>query len=128
MSSNIHDIANQIAQDFASYTLTVASNIKKTVGGLSKELLERLRAAAPKRTGRYKKAMHVYTAYEDSFDRRDQWYVKAPYYRLTHLLKNGHAKRNGGYVPGNPFIDDAENWMKEELNRRIERALEDTEV
>lgn len=35
------------------------------------------------------------------------WYVKAPDYRLTHLLVHGHATKDGGRTKGDPFLKNA---------------------
>ncbi len=35
------------------------------------------------------------------------WYVKAPDYRLTHLLVKGHATKNGDRTKGDPFLQNA---------------------
>ena len=51
------------------------------------------------------------------------WYVKAPNYRLTHLLVHGHATRNGGRTRANPFLKNAtEAALKQYLND-VERVI-----
>lgn len=45
------------------------------------------------------------------------WYVKAPNYRLTHLLVHGHATRDGGRTRANPFLKNAtESALKQYLS------------
>jgi hypothetical protein len=50
------------------------------------------------------------------------WYVKAPCYRLTHLLVNGHATRNGGRVKGNPFLKNAVEKVLPEYEKDVKEA------
>ncbi len=49
------------------------------------------------------------------------WYVKAPDYRLTHLLVHGHAKKGGGRTKANPFLNNA----LDEVLPAFEKAVED---
>lgn len=54
---------------------------------------------------------------------RGTWYVKAPEYRLTHLLVHGHATRNGGRTRGNPFLRNALNKVLPEYEVKVKEAL-----
>jgi hypothetical protein len=53
------------------------------------------------------------------------WGVKAPDYRLTHLLVHGHAAKDGGRVPGNPFLQNALDVVLPEYENAVKEALRD---
>lgn len=54
---------------------------------------------------------------------RATWYVKAPDYRLTHLLVHGHAMRNGGRTNANPFLQNALDHVLPGYEHDLEEAL-----
>lgn len=51
------------------------------------------------------------------------WYVKAPDYRLTHLLVHGHEKKNGGRTRANPFLSNAVDEVVPDYERKLEEAI-----
>lgn len=51
------------------------------------------------------------------------WHVKAPDYRLTHLLVHGHATKDGGRTKGNPFLSNAVAQVLPEYERKVEEVL-----
>ena len=123
-SISIDEMADVIDKELAGYTRDVADEVKKAVDLTAKELLKNTRADAPKRTGEYKKAMAIKTRYEGLYDKRVTWYVKAPHYRLAHLLEKGHAKRGGGRVKAYPHIEKNEAKANADLERRVKEAIE----
>lgn len=53
-----------------------------------------------------------------------EWGVQAPDYRLTHLLVHGHAAKDGGRVPGSPFLQNALDKVLPEYEKGVKEACE----
>lgn len=51
------------------------------------------------------------------------WYVKAPEYRLTHLLVHGHKLPRGGKTKPNPFLEDAYYEAQNEYLAGVEKVI-----
>lgn len=54
---------------------------------------------------------------------RATWYVKAPDYRLTHLLVHGHATKDGGRTRPNPFLQNALDFVLPGYEYELEEVL-----
>ena len=51
--------------------------------------------------------------------------LRAPEYRLTHLLANGHALRQGGRATGDPFLANACRIHSAKFEARVKGAIRD---
>ena len=117
-------IASTIVNELAAYTREVSEGVKAAVDTTAKELLKNTKADAPVRSGKYKKAMAIKTRYEGIYDKRVTWYVKAPHFRLAHLLEKGHAKRGGGRVKAYPHIEKNAEKAKKDFEKRVKEVIE----
>ena len=77
---------------------------------------------APKQTGKFRRNITFKREHTVAGD-RFIWYVTGKSYRLTHLLVHGHASRNGGRVPGNPFLANALRKVLPGYESKIEGVL-----
>ena len=113
------------------YNQDVQDGIIRVTEGSMKDLVKKTRATAPigKRRGQFKKNI---TADYQELRRvkklrgrtiRATWYVKAPDYRLTHLLVHGHATKDGGRTRANPFLKNALDNVLPEYEKGIEEVL-----
>lgn len=89
-----------------------------------KKLVKLTKASAPERSGAFKRAI---TFKKHTADWKEcstfEWGVRAPHYRLTHLLVKGHPTGNGGRTKGDPFLADALDTVLPEYERDVEEAL-----
>lgn len=134
MNSNniaIGDIATAIAEELNNYRREVVDKAvmvetKKSM----KALVKQTKATAPvgKRAKHYKDNIaskvqdKKIAAYGTSYS--EVWYVKGADYRLSHLLNNGHALRNGGRYEGTKFITKATEEVETAYLENLKKAIE----
>ena len=113
------------------YAKDVQEGIIRVTEESMRNLVKKTRATAPKghRNGQFKKNI---TADYQELRRvkklrgrtiRATWYVKAPDYRLTHLIVHGHATKDGGRTRANPFLQNALDSVLPEYENGIEEVL-----
>lgn len=86
-------------------------------------LVKETKNTAPKKTGKYKRAITSRKEWENPLGVEYTWYVKAPHYRLSHLLEYGHAKRNGGRTKAFHFIKNATDPAVDSYVKAVEEAI-----
>lgn len=123
MAISVDKLAAELANTLSAYTGEIAEEVKEAVDTTAQELLDNIRADAPKRTGKYRKAMAVKTVSENTYERKKLWYVKSPHYRLQHLLERGHTLRNGGRSRAYPHIAKNEEKARVAFEERVERIV-----
>ena len=116
------DLADAIEQELTVYHKRVTERVNAAGEEAVKDLVKKTKATAPKRTGRFRKNIASKTE-ETPRGNKYTWYVKAPDYRLTHLLVHGHAKADGGRVPGDPFLRNAVDEVLPKYEQAVEEAV-----
>ena len=113
---------SEIREMLTMYAADVTEAIDAAGAEMVKELVKITRNTAPARTGRYFKAITSQTIKRPSGNLYI-WGVKAPYYRLTHLLVKGHPTGNGGRTNGDPFLANALEEVLPEYEAKVAEAL-----
>lgn len=118
-------LTKAIEDELTTYHEDVLDDIRDATRESMADLVRKTRATAPKRTGAFRRfisgdfrglAKGLHTV-------RATWYVKDPHYRLTHLLVHGHAKKNGGRVKGDPFLENALAEVLPAYEEKVKEAI-----
>lgn len=133
MADNLHDEMERV---LTIYSEDINEKLREITKESMKKLVKETKATAPRgrREGKDSYRRHItadYTGTKRSSrglkgqDVNAVWYVKAPDYRLTHLLVKGHATRNGGRTRANPFLHNAVEKVIPEYEAKVEETLKD---
>ena len=120
---SIDQLAAEIAKGLADYSQDVIEKVNISSEKVGKAAVKQLKQTSPKRYGKYAKSWAMKTEPEVGQPHKRIVHVKAPHYRLTHLLEHGHAKVGGGRVEGRPHIRPAEEEVIREFTAAVEEAI-----
>lgn len=104
-----------------------ATDRVNTAGRKSMNKLVKLtKASAPTgKRGSFQRSITSQEKQVNSCMRLYTWGAKGPDGRLTHLLVKGHAAKDGGRVPGNPFLQNALDVVLPEYENAVKEALQE---
>ena len=122
---NIDQLNDAIINSLEEYNQEVVDGVKSVTKKAMNQLVKDSKATAPvgKRAKHYKDNITSKTLSENDLGLSKLWYVRGSDYRLTHLLNNGHALRDGGRYPGTNFLGNAVDKIVPEFMKEFEEVL-----
>ena len=124
MSTSIGKLTEAITEELTIYNNNVIDGIKKEAKKSMDQLVKQTKATSPVgKRKRYKKSIKSKKTKETDRAVSYTWYVDGPDYRLSHLLENGHATRNGGRSKAYHFIRDASEPILKEYAKNVEEVI-----
>lgn len=123
--TKINDVAAAIDGVLLEYQRGISEDVKTGTLDTIKDLVKETKATAPvgTRAKHYKDQITYKKKYVSRTGAAYLWYVKGSDYRLSHLLNNGHALRNGGRYRGTQFITKAHDKAVVEHEKRIDDII-----
>lgn len=122
---SINNLSEEVSRQLELYGKEVLKSVKKETDKAMRQLVQDTKQTAPvgRRRRHYRDSIASRTTENDARHYEKQWYVKGSDYRLSHLLNNGHALRNGGRYEGTQFITKASVSVIEDYEKAVKEAI-----
>ena len=119
------NIVEAINRELTIYSNEVTKAIKKEAQTHMSQLVKRTKETAPvgKRQKHYRDSISSKKTSDTDRGATYIWYVMGSDYRLSHLLENGHATRDGGRTRGTHFIANASEPILADYIAKVEEAI-----
>ena len=126
------DLNTQLERVLTVYSEGLNEKIRKITKESMQKFVKETKTTAPKgkRNGQFRRNISAnYSGLNSSVrglkgqNIRAVWYVKAPDYRLTHLIVHGHATRDGDRTRENPFLENALDRILPEYEQKVQEAI-----
>ena len=129
-----NDFGEQLERVLTIYGEDVNEKIRVITTETMKALVKETKATAPRgrRANKDSYSKHISGDYRGTRktarglrgqDIHAIWYVRAPEYRLTHLLVHGHATSKGNRTRTSSFLHNASERAVAEYEEKLQEAL-----
>ena len=124
MGISIEGLSSAIERELTIYSNEITEGIKRETKNTANKLVKKTKETAPvgNRSKHYRDNIASRKLEENDRGATYQWYVKGPDYRLSHLLENGHATRDGERTRATHFIKNASEPILKEYEEKIEEV------
>lgn len=119
------DLPEELNNMFEEYSKEVIDQVDKITKSSGFVARSYVKDNAPVLTGDYKSKIATKYKKKSMDIMQSVVYVKAPEYRLAHLLEKPHALRNGGRSKALPHFKPALDKVTPEYIRKIKEAIEE---
>lgn len=119
------NLSEAINRELTLFSKEVTETLKNEAKIHMDQLVKETKRTAPvgNRQKHYRDNISSQKNKDDTFGASYTWYVKGSDYRLSHLLENGHALRNGDRVEGTHFIEKASEPILADFEKKVEEAI-----
>ena len=119
------DLGDALRERLTLYHEDVTERVDAAGETAIQELVKKTKATAPKGArGDFRRHIAWKAVAASRFAKKFFWYVKAPDYRLTHLLVKGHATRDGDRTDPDPFLANALDEVLPEYEKDVKEAIQ----
>lgn len=115
-------LKDAVMEALSDYRDEVNEGVRKAIQKQANEDVRELKATSPKKTGKYASGW-AKKVVENNASVYDVVVYNKEKPGLTHLLENGHAKVNGGFVPGIVHIKPVEEESNDKLLEKVEEII-----
>lgn len=115
-------LKDAVMEALSDYRDEVNEGVRKAIQKQANEDVLELKATSPKKTGKYASGW-AKKVVENNASVYDVVVYNKEKPGLTHLLENGHAKVNGGFVPGIVHIKPVEEESNDKLLEKVEEII-----
>lgn len=121
----IDGLEDAIKDELKLYSNTITDSIKKQAKKSMSQLVKQTKATAPvgNRPNHYRDSIRGSKIEDTPYGVNYAWNVKGSDYRLSHLLEDGHAFRDGGRYEGTQFIRKAAEPILDDYEKKVEEII-----
>ena len=121
----IDDLSKAVDEQLTVFSTDITDQLKFRAKNNMDDLVKKTKATAPvgKRRKHYKSSIASKKKWETKRGAMWVWYVKGSDYRLSHLLNNGHALRDGGRYRGTKFITKAHDEVVANFETDVDEII-----
>lgn len=123
--TDISGLEAAISRELGLYSEAITGSIKESVDIVAKEVNNEIKkhATFKVRRGKYIKSFKIKKTFENPNKKVKTWYVGNGEHRLSHLLENGHALKNGGRARAYPHIKYGQELAERRMEELVEKGI-----